>query len=175
MVLWVVAVVPPRPSPGLSLFFRYDTLTNDSIDQGQEMLELWKWGSQQRFFSFSLHLKSIFTSYIFRHQNRADLLNDESLRLGVEKFQKGEWKEEDGEKQIGNPGLKNEEQEFIRSAEDEIKAKAARKAALKRELPDCEVKGSAVKKANLTMTEVQSYTFAHFKENYLEQQINAYV
>jgi len=83
-----------------------------------------------------------------------DLLNDESLRLGVEKFQKGEWKEEDGEKQIGNPGLKNEEQEFIRSAEDEIKAKAAKKAASKRELPDCEVKGSAVKKANLTLTEV---------------------
>ena len=92
------------------------------------------------------------------------------MRLGVEKFQKGEWKEEDGEKQIGNPGLKNEEQEFIRSAEDEIKAKAAKKAALKRELPDCEVKGSAVKKANLTLTEVQNNTFAHFKENYLEQQ-----
>ena len=97
------------------------------------------------------------------------------MRLGVEKFQKGEWKEEDGEKQIGNPGLKNEEQEFIRSAEDEIKAKAAKKAASKRELPDCEVKGSAVKKANLTLTEVQSYTFAHFKDNYLEQQINVYV
>ena len=124
--------------------------------------------------SFLIAFPKIFLLPIW-HQNRADLLNDESLRLGVEKFQKGEWKEEDGEKQIGNPGLKNEEQEFIRSAEDEIKAKAAKKAALKRELPDCEVKGSAVKKANLTLTEVQNNTFAHFKENYLEQQINAYV
>ena len=45
---------------------------------------------------------------------------------------------------------KNEEQEFIRSAEDEIKAKAAKKAAQKRELPDSEVNGSPAKKANLT-------------------------
>ena len=45
--------------------------------------------------------------------------------------------------------LKNEEQEFIRSAEDEIKAKAAKKAQ-KRELPDSEVNGSPAKKANLT-------------------------
>merc|ERR550525_733015 len=47
-----------------------------------------------------------------------DLLNDEGLRLGVEKFQKGEWTEEDGESRVE---LKNEEQEFIRSTEDEIK------------------------------------------------------
>ena len=46
--------------------------------------------------------------------------------------------------------LKNEEQEFIRSAEDEIKAKAAKKAAQKRELPDSDVNGSPAKKANLT-------------------------
>ena len=83
----------------------------------------------------------------FWHLNCTDLLNDEGLRLGVEKFQKGEWKEEDGESQAE---LKNEEQEFIRSAEDEIKAKAAKKAAQKRELPDSEVNGSPAKKANLT-------------------------
>jgi len=81
-----------------------------------------------------------------------DLLNDEGLRLGVEKFQKGEWKEEDGESQVE---LKNEEQEFIRSAEDEIKAKAAKKAAQKRELPDSEVNGSPAKKANLTEVTLQ--------------------
>ena len=67
--------------------------------------------------------------------------------MGVEKFQKGEWKEEDRESLVE---LKNEEQEFIRSAEDEIKAKAAKKAAQKRELPDSDVNGSPAKKANLT-------------------------
>ena len=49
--------------------------------------------------------------------------------------------------------LKNEEQEFIRSAEDEIKAKAAKKAAQKRELPDSELNGSPTKKANLAEVE----------------------
>jgi len=81
-----------------------------------------------------------------------DLLNDEGLRLGVEKFQKGEWKEEEGESRVE---LKNEEQEFIRSAEDEIKAKAAKKAAQKRELPDSEVNGSPAKKANLAEVTLQ--------------------
>merc|ERR1712181_88247 len=82
-----------------------------------------------------------------------DLLNDEGLRLDVEKFQKGEWKEEDGESRVE---LKNEqEQEFIRSAEDEIKAKAAKKAAQKRELPDSELNGSPTKKVNLAEVTLQ--------------------
>merc|ERR1712037_662964 len=52
-------------------------------------------------------------------------------------------------------GEKKEEQEFIRSAEDEIKAKAAKKAAQKRELPDSGVNGSPTKKANLTEVSLQ--------------------
>ena len=60
--------------------------------------------------------------------------------------------------------LKNEEQEFIRSAEDEIKAKAAKKAAQKRELPDSEVNGSPAKKANLTEVKLcnsESFVLKH--------------
>merc|ERR1719367_1915475 len=78
-----------------------------------------------------------------------DLLNDEGLRLGVEKFQKGEWKEEED-------GKKNDEQELIKSAEEEIKAKAAKKAAQKREMPDSGVNGSSpAKKANLMEVTLQ--------------------
>jgi len=78
-----------------------------------------------------------------------DLLNDEGLRLGVEKFQKGEWKEEED-------GKKNDEQELIKSAEEEIKAKAAKKAAQKRELPDSGMNGSSpAKKANLMEVTLQ--------------------
>ena len=97
-------------------------------------------------FMFSIYLVNLHQRYQicnFRHLNSTDLLNDEGLRLGVEKFQKGEWKEDNGEE-------KHEEQEFIRSAEDEINAKAAKKAAQKRELPDSGVNGSPAKKANLT-------------------------
>ena len=68
-----------------------------------------------------------------------DLLNDEDLRLGVEKFQRGEWTSEE----------KTGEQELIKSAGDEIKAKAAKKAALKRELPGSEDNGTSAKKSNL--------------------------
>ena len=58
------------------------------------------------------------------------------MRLGVEKFQRGEWTSEE----------KTGEQE---SAEDEIKAKAAKKAALKRELSGSEDNGTSAKKSNL--------------------------
>ena len=82
-------------------------------------------------------------SYTSTHFNQhlicSDLLNDEDLRLGVEKFQRGEWTSEE----------KTGEQEFIKSAEDEIKAKAAKKAALKRELPGSEDNGTSAKKSNL--------------------------
>ena len=61
------------------------------------------------------------------------------MRLGVEKFQRGEWTSEE----------KTGEQEFIKSAEDEIKAKAAKKAALKREFSGSEDDGTSAKKSNL--------------------------
>jgi len=74
-----------------------------------------------------------------------DLLNDEDLRLGVEKFQRGEWTSEE----------KTGEQEFIKSAEDEIKAKAAKKASLKRELSGSEDNGTSAKKSNLIEVTLQ--------------------
>ena len=61
------------------------------------------------------------------------------MRLGVEKFQRGEWTSEE----------KTGEQEFIKSAEDETKAKAAKKAALKREFSGSEDNGTSSKKSNL--------------------------